>query len=141
MIIKNSFCDKCIVDSLRKGKKECPACRVKIASHRDLRQESRIDFLLGTLLGDLDHYEDMQTQRFERITKTLNIQALRTSVEEGLKRQATAKRKRYSSDLPEKLPPKKRKFVMALSLLCFFFPAKCKNVYIVLSYVSRSLLS
>merc|ERR1712137_460604 len=79
------FCDRCIVDSIRKGRKECPSCRVKIASHRDLRAEPRIDFLLGSVFGDLDKFEMEQDRLLEEMTQELNINPLRQSVEEGLK--------------------------------------------------------
>merc|ERR1712125_174015 len=81
------FCEECIVDALRKGKKECPTCRVKIPSHRDLRSEPRIDFLLGTLLGDLDIWEEEHHLRVEQLTKEINIYALQESVKKGIERQ------------------------------------------------------
>jgi len=82
------FCGECIEDALRKGRKECPTCRVEISSRRDLRSESRIDFLLGTLLGDLDEWEDEQAMQVQTLTDNLNMDALRVSVSEGIQRQS-----------------------------------------------------
>merc|ERR1712130_51482 len=82
------FCGECIEDALRKGRKECPTCRVEISSRRDLRSEPRIDFLLGTLLGDLDKWEDEQAMHVQSLTDNLNMDALRVSVSEGIQRQS-----------------------------------------------------
>ena len=63
-----------------------------------MRSEPRIDFLLGTLLGDLDLWEEEQDRRVHTLTSTLNMNALRTSVSEGIQRQQTVS----SSSTPTK---------------------------------------
>jgi E3 ubiquitin-protein ligase RNF1/2 len=99
------------VDAIRKTNKECPSCRVKIASHRELRPEPRIDFLLGTVFGDLDKFEEEQAQHLEQLTGQLNMVPLRQSVQEGLKRQQANARKRPPKRAlpPATAPPPKRK--------------------------------
>lgn len=82
------------MDALRKGRKECPTCRTKMASHRDMRSEPRIDFILGTLLGDLDEWEDENELQVQKLTESLNMDSLRKSVEKGLSRQSGSKRKK-----------------------------------------------
>ena len=109
------FCEECIVDALRKGRKECPTCRVKLTSHRDLRSEPRIDFLLGTLLGDLDEWEDNHALQLEHFTQSLNVQALQASVEKGMMRQSSIRKR----ELKKKKQPVS--YVLLLYLSFFFF--------------------
>lgn len=65
-----------------------------MASHREMRSEPRIDFILGSLLGDLDEWEDENEIQVQKLTESLNMDGLRKSVEKGMLRQLGNKRKK-----------------------------------------------
>ena len=46
------FCAMCIETSLRLGKKECPSCRLPVATRRALRRDDNFESLLLTLYPD-----------------------------------------------------------------------------------------
>ena len=54
------FCKSCIEKHLRLlgNTRDCPSCRVKIKSKRDLRSDSRMDALIYTVFGRIERTED-----------------------------------------------------------------------------------
>jgi hypothetical protein len=48
------FCQTCIEDAIRLGKKECPNCRVKCTSRRSLRPDTFFDELIHLVYPDLN---------------------------------------------------------------------------------------
>jgi len=64
------FCSQCIQKSLRVARKECPICRIPIASRRFLRSDNDFDKLITIFFPDLDAYEaliDKTTEDFNRM--------------------------------------------------------------------------
>jgi len=57
------FCKKCINDSLRVSKKECPTCRTKLTSHRDLHPDPQFDRLIETLFPDRNEWQQREEER------------------------------------------------------------------------------
>eukprot|EP00698_Gefionella_okellyi_P023324 TRINITY_DN7935_c0_g1_i1.p1 TRINITY_DN7935_c0_g1~~TRINITY_DN7935_c0_g1_i1.p1 ORF type:complete len:309 (-),score=53.15 TRINITY_DN7935_c0_g1_i1:36-962(-) len=51
------FCEDCISKSIRVGKKECPACRVKCASRRSLRSDPAFAELIATLYPNREDFD------------------------------------------------------------------------------------
>ncbi|PRP78457.1 hypothetical protein PROFUN_13690 [Planoprotostelium fungivorum] len=90
------FCAECIEKSLRLGRKECPACRVKCISRRQLRADPRFDRIISAVYSDLDSFEATQDQATEEIAKNAisigSKSILLQSMEEGKKRQALARK-------------------------------------------------
>eukprot|EP01094_Clydonella_sp_ATCC50884_P024486 TRINITY_DN6147_c0_g1_i6.p1 TRINITY_DN6147_c0_g1~~TRINITY_DN6147_c0_g1_i6.p1 ORF type:complete len:278 (-),score=75.41 TRINITY_DN6147_c0_g1_i6:52-885(-) len=93
MVCLHRFCHECIRDSLRLGKKECPKCRTKVATHRDLRPDTSFDALIAALLGDVEQYEKAEQHKVSAINHQFNRAHLRESFESGVKRQRRAVRK------------------------------------------------
>lgn len=51
------FCANCIQSYLRLGQKECPTCRAKMNSRRDMRMDHHFDYLLRKLYPDRKAYQ------------------------------------------------------------------------------------
>ncbi|XP_032094587.1 E3 ubiquitin-protein ligase RING1 [Thamnophis elegans] len=82
------FCSDCIVTALRSGNKECPTCRKKLVSKRSLRPDPNFDALISKIYPSRDEYEAHQDRVLAKLNRLHNQQALRSSMEEGLKMQA-----------------------------------------------------
>ncbi|XP_067321041.1 E3 ubiquitin-protein ligase RING1 [Anolis sagrei] len=82
------FCSDCIVTALRSGNKECPTCRKKLVSKRSLRPDPNFDALISKIYPSRDEYEAHQDRVLAKLNRLHNQQALRSSMEEGLKVQA-----------------------------------------------------
>ncbi|CAK7306802.1 E3 ubiquitin-protein ligase RING2 [Vulpes lagopus] len=83
------FCADCIMTALRSGNRECHTCRKKLVSKRSLRPDPNFDALISKIYPSRDEYEAHQERVWARISKHNNQQALRHSIEDGLKIQAT----------------------------------------------------
>uniref|UniRef100_H9GEL2 RING-type E3 ubiquitin transferase n=1 Tax=Anolis carolinensis TaxID=28377 RepID=H9GEL2_ANOCA len=97
------FCSDCIVTALRSGNKECPTCRKKLVSKRSLRPDPNFDALISKIYPSRDEYEAHQDRVLAKLNRLHNQQALRSSMEEGLKVQAMnrgqrVRRQRHESD-------------------------------------------
>lgn len=57
------FCERCITDSIRLGKNECPTCRVKIPSRRAWSRDERFDELIKCVLGNVELQEELELQQ------------------------------------------------------------------------------
>jgi len=90
------FCSDCISKSLRLGKRECPTCRVKCSSQRNLRRDIMFDKLILTLYPNLEEYEAQEEKKIQKINENFLGQTnlLAKGMEQGKQRQAQAKKKR-----------------------------------------------
>lgn len=68
--------------------KECPTCRKKLVSKRSLRPDPNFDALISKIYPSRDEYEAHQDRVLAKLNRLHNQQALRSSMEEGLKMQA-----------------------------------------------------
>lgn len=82
------FCQECIITALRSGNKECPTCRKKLISKRSLRPDPNFDALIDKIYPNREEYEAHQERVLQKLNSHHNQQALKTSIEEGLKLQA-----------------------------------------------------
>ncbi|XP_060533793.1 E3 ubiquitin-protein ligase RING2-like [Cylas formicarius] len=64
------FCYDCIISAIRSGKKECPTCRTKLVSKRDLRQDTNFDFLILTLFPEKDKHASDQEELLTIINRS-----------------------------------------------------------------------
>ncbi|KAJ3147298.1 hypothetical protein HDU89_005648 [Geranomyces variabilis] len=76
------FCHGCIKEALFKGNKQCPTCRCRCDSMRNLRPDSRFDDLIRLFRAGL---QDAQRSEEEAIARS--TQALQRRYEEGMRRQ------------------------------------------------------
>jgi len=67
------FCGPCIQKCLRLGKMECPSCRVRIGTKRELMPDRNVDELIARLYPDLDAYEEREQKIIEDINRKHNI--------------------------------------------------------------------
>lgn len=81
------FCAKCIGDSLRFGKKECPQCRTHCPSKRSLRHDLVFDSIIELIYPDLDQIEAERENETERIIRASNVAQFAQSAIQGQKRQ------------------------------------------------------
>ncbi|KJH53545.1 zinc finger, C3HC4 type [Dictyocaulus viviparus] len=88
------FCADCITTALFRGNKECPTCRKKLVSKRSLRPDPNFDSLIAKIWPDRKTYEDLQSVASEKFAAQTNMDALRSSIEEGIKAQEVNRRKR-----------------------------------------------
>ncbi|VDM77271.1 unnamed protein product [Strongylus vulgaris] len=88
------FCAECITTALFRGNKECPTCRKKLVSKRSLRPDPNFDSLIAKIWPDRKTYEDLQKDASEKFAAQTNMDALRSSIEEGIKAQEVNRRKR-----------------------------------------------
>lgn len=72
------FCDECVSTSLRLGRKECPTCRAKCSSRRNLRQDTQLDTLISRIYPNLEAYEEEENTRIERLARNAPRNALLT---------------------------------------------------------------
>jgi hypothetical protein len=86
------FCNACISKSLRTGRKECPTCRIPCMSRRNLRPDPNFDALIKVLYPDLEKYEQQEETMIQQINNEYVAKVMAATVEEGMKRQAKAKR-------------------------------------------------
>lgn len=82
------FCDGCITRALRLGRKECPTCRIKCSTKRNLRSDPAIDGLVRRFYSDVEEFEKKQEEQIRSMTATLMKSA--QSHENALRRQAAA---------------------------------------------------
>lgn len=64
------FCERCITDSIRRGKNECPTCRIHIPSRRSLRKDERMDEIIQCILGDPKKQDDAEDEQIELLKKS-----------------------------------------------------------------------
>ncbi|EYC19705.1 hypothetical protein Y032_0023g673 [Ancylostoma ceylanicum] len=88
------FCAECITTALFRGNKECPTCRKKLVSKRSLRPDPNFDSLIAKIWPDRKTYDDLQSVASEKFAAQTNMDALRSSIEEGIKAQEVNRRKR-----------------------------------------------
>lgn len=88
------FCQDCIEQSLRYGKKECPSCRVSCPSRRNLRSDPMFDMLIKSIYPDIQKAEAEQEAIQEKIINQQNHKAYAKSVEEGASRQRQQSQKK-----------------------------------------------
>lgn len=51
------FCAECIEKALRLSKLECPVCRTKLPSRRELSADGAFDLLVAAVYGDVAGFE------------------------------------------------------------------------------------
>ncbi|KAK6729035.1 hypothetical protein RB195_006222 [Necator americanus] len=88
------FCAECITTALFRGNKECPTCRKKLVSKRSLRPDPNFDSLIAKIWPDRKTYDELQSVASEKFAAQTNMDALRSSIEEGIKAQEVNRRKR-----------------------------------------------
>ena len=79
------FCQGCIEKNLRLGQKECPQCRVKVASRRALQPDPSFDAIVDCFFPDLDLYEQKEEEFILHVNKQSICVA--AAINEGLNRQ------------------------------------------------------
>ncbi|KAJ1613378.1 RING finger containing protein [Cryptosporidium canis] len=80
MVVKDClhrFCGECIEKCVRIGLRECPQCRLHIASRRSLRSDSIMDTLTHRLFPDASEFE----RRHQEILVSNNIKQLKSAAE------------------------------------------------------------
>ncbi|KAH9360968.1 hypothetical protein HPB48_019570 [Haemaphysalis longicornis] len=87
MVCLHRFCQECIVPALRRGNKQCPICRTKLATKRSLRPDPNFDSLIEKLYPSGGENEAHQEQLVSNANRQPS-QALAHSVEEGMSTQA-----------------------------------------------------
>ncbi|WKX90178.1 hypothetical protein Q1695_009206 [Nippostrongylus brasiliensis] len=102
------FCAECITTALFRGNKECPTCRKKLVSKRSLRPDPNFDSLIAKIWPDRKTYEDLQSVASEKFAAQTNMEALRSSIEEGIKAQEVNRRKRVQGSYECEKKKKKR---------------------------------
>ncbi|XGW21023.1 hypothetical protein V3C99_004186 [Haemonchus contortus] len=102
------FCAECITTALFRGNKECPTCRKKLVSKRSLRPDPNFDSLIAKIWPDRKTYEDLQSVASEKFAAQTNMDALRSSIEEGIKAQEVNRRKRVQGSYECEKRKKKR---------------------------------
>jgi hypothetical protein len=66
--------------------------QIKLPSHRDLRHDKTMDRFICEVLGNVDEYENEEVKVVAQINQAFNRDALRSSFEVGMKRQAAARK-------------------------------------------------
>ena len=84
------FCGNCIITCLRTSNKECPTCRTKCQSKRNLRRDPAFDRLVASIYPNLEEMEKREDEMIEKIAQSFDAKSLAQQVDEGLKRQARA---------------------------------------------------
>lgn len=77
------FCQDCINRALRIGQKECPSCRKKCATRRNLRDDSRFDALISALDFNPTEAEAETLVQAEKYLKSKHHQAFTESVKKA----------------------------------------------------------
>lgn len=78
------FCNECITKCLRTGKKECPTCRSKCASHRRLRPDKKYDEIIRQFYPDVEAYEEQQDEIIESINTSVNMRNFQDAIEQQM---------------------------------------------------------
>uniref|UniRef100_A0A183BYW3 RING-type E3 ubiquitin transferase n=1 Tax=Globodera pallida TaxID=36090 RepID=A0A183BYW3_GLOPA len=85
------FCSECIHKSIYKGNRECPTCRKKLISKRNLRADPSMDKLIDTVWPDRQHHEALQREKAQKWREHIAVDALQRSIAEGMREQAKAR--------------------------------------------------
>uniref|UniRef100_A0A914GUG4 RING-type E3 ubiquitin transferase n=1 Tax=Globodera rostochiensis TaxID=31243 RepID=A0A914GUG4_GLORO len=85
------FCSECIQKSIYKGNRECPTCRKKLISKRNLRADPSMDKLIDTVWPDRQHHEALQREKAQKWREHIAVDALQRSIAEGMREQARAR--------------------------------------------------
>lgn len=111
------FCAECISRSLRLGQKECPACRTRCASRRNLREDSRFDALISALNFDAEEMEKQIKVQAQRYLRSAHHQAYTKNVAKAVDRQNLLRFRRAEE---KKKLSKTRRFLpdIQVSLVC-----------------------
>ena len=83
---------------MKTSKKECPNCRGKLASKRNLRRDIVFESLVQTFYPDLKEQKQEEAVQIEKINQSVDRGALVKTFQEGLKRQKEV----YEEDLKKK---------------------------------------
>ncbi|KAL8566570.1 hypothetical protein ACOMHN_054792 [Nucella lapillus] len=95
------FCSDCIITALRSGNKECPTCRKKLVSKRSLRPDPNFDALISKIYPSREEYEEHQERVLATLNQHHNTNALRQSIEEGLRLQSLNRAQRVRKPASE----------------------------------------
>jgi hypothetical protein len=98
------FCLECISRSLRLGQKECPACRTRCASKRNLREDLRFDALIAAMNFDPEEIELETNRQAEKYLQSEQHQAYTLNLAKAQDRQRKKNRRkdsRFERLLPE----------------------------------------
>lgn len=79
------FCSECIVTCLRLSNKECPTCRTRCQSKRNLRPDPAFDALLRAVYPNVDEVERREQELVSKINRSFDRETMRRTVEDGLK--------------------------------------------------------
>jgi hypothetical protein len=85
------FCTECINRSLHTGKRECPSCRAKCATKRDLRPDPRFDALVATLLTDITRFESERDVVVNKVNEDAAYRSVVDKMKDGLRKQALSR--------------------------------------------------
>lgn len=83
------FCDGCITRALRLGRKECPTCRLKCKTKRNLRADPAVDGLVRRFYSDVEEFEKRQEEQIRSVNAALMKQSSEGR-ESAMRRQAVA---------------------------------------------------
>ena len=99
------FCEECIVTSLRLSSKECPTCRTRLPSKRNLRRDPNFDALVRAVYPNRQQAEAREEAAVAQITEAYDHRKMSEKVEAGLARQGRAappKREEMEVDKPKR---------------------------------------
>eukprot|EP00466_Bigelowiella_natans_P012593 jgi/Bigna1/52194/estExt_Genewise1Plus.C_60119 len=88
------FCRECIELSIRMGQKQCPACRTRVPSRRNLRKDEYFDSLIAKIYPDLDKVSEEEENEINQLISEHNTGAYIESVEQGCRTQDSTRRTR-----------------------------------------------
>lgn len=81
------FCQECIEMSIRMGRKQCPSCRTRVPTKRNLRRDVAFDALIRQIYPNIDHAVEQQDSEISSFIQSHNYKAYADSVEQGAKKQ------------------------------------------------------
>ncbi|GAB5363410.1 hypothetical protein AAMO2058_000880500 [Amorphochlora amoebiformis] len=90
------FCKDCIELSIRMGRKQCPSCRTKVPSRRNLRRDVAFDSLILQVYPDIDKATEEQELETKRVIQGHNHKAYADSVRHGTKVQDVRRKTRVA---------------------------------------------
>lgn len=84
-ICLHRFCYDCIVSALRKGNKECPLCRKKVASKRSLRSDHNLDLFIKKVYSSCSNANQSSTSTKNKTNPGNKLLELYLSISFALK--------------------------------------------------------
>eukprot|EP00467_Chlorarachnion_reptans_P023616 CAMPEP_0114502448 /NCGR_PEP_ID=MMETSP0109-20121206/9099_1 /TAXON_ID=29199 /ORGANISM="Chlorarachnion reptans, Strain CCCM449" /LENGTH=340 /DNA_ID=CAMNT_0001680369 /DNA_START=59 /DNA_END=1081 /DNA_ORIENTATION=- len=134
------YCRDCIEMSIRMGRKQCPSCRIKVATRRNLRRDEAFDLLIRQIYPDICQAVEDQEREADQLIQGHNVEAYVASVEQGQQKQDINRRTRVAISRPSMEIKSKHLGEVSEQIVFSLTPLKCEMKKLMLPKLCKRFL-